>query len=89
MLRPRKSIESLFALLALNNYIQNFAPTPNQDFESRDFSYFETIIFQDQDSRSRLEVQVKARPRRDFQKCVSRQSRDPRPVSRTPSLIRS
>ena len=32
---------------------------PNQDFESRDFSYFETIIFRDQDSRSRLEVQVR------------------------------
>ena len=59
MLRPRKSIESLFALLALNNQIQNFTPTPNQDFESRDFSYFETIIFRDQDSRSRLEVQVR------------------------------
>ena len=80
VLRARKSIESLFALLALNNQIQNFTPTPNQDFESRDFSYFETIIFRDQDSRSKLEVQVLK-----F-KCVSRQSRDSRPVSRTPSL---
>ena len=59
VLRPRKSIESLFALLALNNQIQNFTPTPNQDFESRDVSYFETIIFRDQDSRSRLEVQIR------------------------------
>ena len=32
---------------------------PNQDFESRDFSYFETMTFRDQDSRSRLEVQVR------------------------------
>ena len=39
--------------------MQNFTPTPNQDFESRDFSYFETMTFRDQDSRSRLEVQIR------------------------------
>ena len=59
VLKPRKSIESLFVLLALNNQIQNFTPTLNQDFESRDFSYFETMTFRDQDSRSRLEVQIR------------------------------
>ena len=59
MLRPKRSIKSLFALLALNNYIQNFTSMPNQDFESRDFSYFETMTSRDQDSRSRLEVQVR------------------------------
>ena len=52
-------MESFFAVLALNNHIQNFTPTPNQDFESQDFSYLETMTFRDQDSRSRLEVQVR------------------------------
>ena len=32
---------------------------PNQDFESRDFSYFDTMTFRDQDSRPRREVQVR------------------------------
>ena len=32
---------------------------PNQDFESRDFSHFETMTFWDQDPRSRLEVQAR------------------------------
>ena len=82
VLRPRKSIESLFALLALNNLIQNFTPTPNQDFESQDFSYFETMTFRDQDSRSRLEVQVRGETENETFKNVSRDSLETRDRSR-------
>ena len=72
MLRPRKSIESLFALLALNNYIRNSTPTSNKNFEFRYFSNFKTMTFRDRDSRSRLEVQV--RDRDETFKNVSRDS---------------
>ena len=44
------------------------------------------MTFRDQARDRDLKVKSEARPRRDFQKCVSRQSRDPRPVSITPSL---
>ena len=47
-----------FVSLALASSLVSSTP-PLQDFESRDFSYFETMTFRDQDSRSRLEVQVR------------------------------